>query len=141
MTDLAINDQQGIALWALAEGYSPEKAAELAGVRPLMIDLWRRNEVAFQRALLDIHYNRAIQFREQALALAERAFKALGNLLDDRTASPTVRLRAATYLVETAITPPRYQPPKPMGLLELPMDIARRVAGLPPRPRPGKDKD
>jgi hypothetical protein len=140
MTDFALDDRQATVIAALSAGYSPEKAAELAGVNPLMIDLWRRNEIAFQRALLDTHYIRAIQFREKALALADRALKTLSDLLDNPKASPSVRLKAATLIFQTAIAPPRFQPAKPVTLAELPPDLAREIAGLDKEPQAEKDK-
>jgi hypothetical protein len=140
MTDFALDDRQATVIAALSAGYSPEKAAELAGVNPMMIDLWRRNEIAFQRALLDTHYIRAIQFREKALALADRALKTLSDLLDDPKASPSVRLKAATFIFQTAIAPPRFQPAKPVVLAELPLDLARQIAGLDKEPQAEKDK-
>ena len=140
MTDFALDDRQATVIAALSAGYSPEKAAELAGVNPMRIDLWRRNEIAFQRALLDTHYVRAIQLREKALALADRAFQTLSDLLDDPKASPSVRLKAATFIVQTAIAPPRFQPAKPIVLSELPPDLAREIAELHKEPRAEKDK-
>ena len=140
MTDLAIDDQQATVIAALIAGYSPEKAAQMAGVPPMMIDIWRRSEIGFQRALLDTHYVRAIQFREKALALADRAFQTLRELLDDRNASPSVRLRAATFIIQTAINPPRFQPAKPMSILDLPMDLARKLARLDGEPLTEADR-
>ena len=140
MTDFALDDRQATVIAALSAGYSPEKAAEFAGVNPMMIDLWRRNEIAFQRALLDTHYIRAIQFREKALALADRALQTLSDLLDDPKASPSVRLKAATFIFQTAIAPPRFQPAKPLTLAELPLDLAREIAGLDKEPRAEADK-
>ena len=140
MTDFALDDRQATVIAALSAGYSPEKAAELAGVNPMMIDLWRRNEIAFQRALLDTHYIRAIQFREKALALADRALQTLSDLLDDPKASPSVRLKAATLIFQTAIAPPRFQPAKPVVLSELPLDLAREIAGLDKEPQAEEDK-
>jgi len=52
------------------------------------------------------HYGQALQFREQALALAARAFNTRSDILDDPEASPSVRLRAATFIIKTAIAPP-----------------------------------
>jgi len=71
---------------------------------------------------MQTHYGQALRFREKALALAERAFKTLSDILDDPEASPSVRLRAATFLIQTAIAPPPYKPEKPLGVLDLPMD-------------------
>ncbi|MGA2148201.1 MAG: hypothetical protein ABSH49_24905, partial [Bryobacteraceae bacterium] len=86
------------------------------------------------------HYVRAIQFREKALALADRALKTLSDLLDDPKASPSVRLKAATFIVQTAIAPPRFQPAKPVVLSELPLDLARQIAGLDKEPQAEEDK-
>src|SRR5208283_2969492 len=69
----------------------------------------------------------ALQFRERAVALADKAFKNLGDILDDPSSSPSVRLKASIFVIQTATTPPPYDPKKPFGLLDLPYDIAFRI--------------
>jgi hypothetical protein len=107
MTDHALTEKQFTVIAALNAGYTIDKAAELAGlIHPTEIHLWCRNFPAFQTALMQTHYGQALQFREKALALAGRAFKTRSDILDDPEASPSVRLRAATFIIKTAIAPP-----------------------------------
>lgn len=105
MTDYGLDNKQAIVVTALASGYTPAKAAELAGVNPIEIEFWRRNSLTFQKALLDAYYSQAIQFRAKALALADCALQIASDILDDPEASPSVRLKAATFIIQTAIAP------------------------------------
>ena len=106
MTDYGLDDKQAIVIAAFIAGYTPAKAAEARRRSPVEIDFWRRNSLPFQKALMDAHYSLALQFREKALALADRAFKTPSDILDDPEASPSVRLKAATFIIQTAIAPP-----------------------------------
>ena len=106
MTDYGLDEKQYLVISALSAGYTVDKAAEFGGVHPVEIQLWVRNFPPFQTALMQTHYGQALRFREKALALADRAFQTLSDILDDPEASPSVRLRAATFLIQTAIAPP-----------------------------------
>ncbi|MGA2149568.1 MAG: hypothetical protein ABSH49_31940, partial [Bryobacteraceae bacterium] len=68
------------------------------------------------------------------------ALKTLSDLLDDPKASPSVRLKAATLIFQTAIAPPRFQPAKLIVMSELPPDLAREIAGLDKEPRAEEDE-
>jgi hypothetical protein len=127
VTDLCLNEQQYQFICGVTDGRTWEEAAKFAGVKPYNIDFWRRNSRAFQRALEDVHYAHAFQFRRQAIDLADRAFATLAELLDSPKASPTVRLRAAMFIVQTAIDPPKYKPPAPADILELPYDKLTKI--------------
>ncbi|MGA2143420.1 MAG: hypothetical protein ABSH49_00410 [Bryobacteraceae bacterium] len=79
---------------------------------------------------MDACYSHAIRFRAKALALADRAFKTPSDILDDPEASPSVRLKAATFIIQTAIAPPPYKPEEPCGVEELPWNVVLGKNGI-----------
>ena len=130
MTDRALTEKQYLVISALSAGYTIDKAAKFAGIHPTEIELWLRNFPAFRTALRQTHYGQALQFREKALALADRAFQALSDILDDPEAFPSVRLKAATFIGKTAIAPPPYKREKPLGVFDLPWNVVPGKNGI-----------
>jgi hypothetical protein len=130
MTDRALTEKQYLAISALSAGYTIDKAAEFAGIQPTEIELWLRNFPAFRTALRQTHYSQALQVREKALALADRAFQTLSDILDDPEAFPSVRLKAATFIGKTAIAPPPYKREKPLGVFDLPWNVVPGKNGI-----------
>ncbi|MGP8247724.1 MAG: SEC-C metal-binding domain-containing protein [Bryobacteraceae bacterium] len=109
MTDTGLTPQQIQVIDALSSGANLTEAAALAGVHRNTVARWRRNFARFHAALAQAQYDRALMFRERAEALADRAFETLRDILADPKASPSVRLKAATFIIEKAVTP---APPK-----------------------------
>lgn len=68
MTDEALTEKQFLVINALTAGFSLAKAAEIAAIHTLEIDLWRRNYPAFQNALLQVQYGHALQFHSRRAA-------------------------------------------------------------------------
>lgn len=59
-------------------------------------------------ALEHAHYDRATLYRDRALDLVDLAFQTLREVPADPKASPSVRLRAAAFIIEKAVIPPSY---------------------------------
>ena len=122
MTDFGLDELQLTVIDALTGGANLTEAAAMAGVHLNTLAKWRRNSLNFQVALSHALHIRALQLREKALALADRAFGTLAEILEDLKASPSVRLRAAIFIIKTAIAPPPYKPEKPLGLFDQTVD-------------------
>jgi len=122
MTDFGLDELQLTVIDALTCGANLTDAAAIAGVHLTTLAKWRRNSLNFQAALSHALHIRALGLREKALALADRAFGTLAEILVDPKASPSVRLKAATFIIKTAIAPPSYKPEKPLGLFDQTID-------------------
>jgi transposase-like protein len=109
MTDSGLSDQQIQVINALSNGVTVTEAAEQAGIHRNTINNWRRNELAFQHALADAQYDRALFHRERAESLVDKAYATLEALLADPKTPASVRLKAVLYILDKASTPP---PPK-----------------------------
>ncbi|MGP8244902.1 MAG: SEC-C metal-binding domain-containing protein [Bryobacteraceae bacterium] len=119
MTDTGLAPQQLQVIDALSSGASLADAAALAGVHRNTIAYWRRKFPVFQVALAHAQYDRALMFRERAEALADLAFETLRDILTDPKTSPSVRLKAAIFIVEKATTPAPPKPDKPRTFNDL----------------------
>ena len=122
MTDFGLDDLQLTVIDALTCGASLTEAAAIAGVHLTTLAKWRRNSLNFQVALSHALHIRALGLREKALALSDLAFQTLREILQDPKASPSVRLKAATFIIKTAIAPPSYKPEKPLTLFDQTVD-------------------
>ena len=106
MIDYALSQQQIAVISALSTGATVTTAAEQAGVHRNTIANWRRNILPFQYALAHAQYDRALYFREKIEDLVDTAIQSVQQILADPGASPSVRLRAALAILQTASTPP-----------------------------------
>src|ERR1700733_13737318 len=106
MFDEALTTEQLQVINALSEGVNMTDAAAQAGVHRNTIANWRRNSLFFREALADAQYDRALHFRDKAEERLDRAFETLDSVLNDPKSSPSVRLRAAMFIIEKATTPP-----------------------------------
>jgi len=116
MTDSGLSAQQIAVIDALSNGVTATEAAAQAGIHRNTINNWRRNELAFQFALADAQYDRALFHRERAESLVDQAYATLEALLADPNTPASVRLKAALYILDKASTPP---PPKSQVQLDL----------------------
>ncbi|MGA1996921.1 MAG: hypothetical protein ABSH45_14185 [Bryobacteraceae bacterium] len=119
MTDSGLSPQQLEVIDALSSGVNLSDAAAQAGVDCATIAYWRRNFPRFHAALAHAQYDRALMFRERAEALADLAFETLRAILTDPKASPSVRLKAAIFVIEKAVTPAPPKPDKPITFNDL----------------------
>ncbi len=124
MFDEALSPQQLQIIHALSDGMSSTDAAAQAGVHRNTIANWRRNSLFFREALADAQYDRALLFRDKTEEKLDLALKTLESILRDPNSSPSVRLKAALFILEKAITPP--QPKK-----QVPFDISEVHASKP----------
>jgi transposase-like protein len=119
MIDSGLTLEQLEVIDALSSGASLTDAAAQAGVHRNTVAYWRRNFPRFQTALAHAQYDRALLFRERAEALVDLAFQTLRDVLTDPKASPSVRLKAATFIIEKAVAPPPPKPDKPLTFNDL----------------------
>ena len=119
MTDSGLSPQQLEVIDALSSGVNLSDAAAQAGVHRATIAYWRRNFPRFHAALAHAQYDRALMFRERAETLADLAFETLRAILTDPKASPSVRLKAAMFIIEKAVTPAPPKPDKPLTFNDL----------------------
>jgi transposase-like protein len=129
MSDYGLSPQQLAVICALSSGATMTDAAEQAGVHRNTIHNWRRNLLPFQHALAGAQYDRAILFREKAEDLVDLAIQTIHELLADPKTPPSVRLKAALAIIQTATTPP---PPKK----QIELDIEKITVEPTPRVQP-----
>jgi hypothetical protein len=103
--DPDLSPAQHHVLSLLAQGVSTTEAAAAAGVHRNTVGTWRRTHPAFARELEFAARERSLFWHDQAAALAEKAVAVLTEILDDKTASPALRLRAALKVVSMASGP------------------------------------
>ncbi|MGA2150475.1 MAG: hypothetical protein ABSH49_36610 [Bryobacteraceae bacterium] len=126
MPDSDLNRKRLEVLDALSSGANLSEAAAAAGAHRNTIAYWRRSYPEFHRAFAHAQDDRAILRREKADAFLDRAFQTLGDALSDPKASPSTRVKAAIFIIQTALAPrseqtdqapqylryaPRHQPP------------------------------
>jgi hypothetical protein len=119
MFDEALTPEQLIVVNALTEGLNSTDAAAQAGVHRNTIANWRRNSLFFRESLADAQYDRALLFRDKTEEMLDLAFQTLDSLLGDPKASPSVRLKAALFIIAKAITPPQPRKQVPFDISEV----------------------
>ncbi|MGO9895122.1 MAG: SEC-C metal-binding domain-containing protein [Bryobacteraceae bacterium] len=100
---------------ALSNGATLTDAAAQAGIHRNTIANWRSSD-DFRAALASAHHDRAVLYRDRAVDLADLAFEALRNVLTDPKSSPSIRLRAAIFIIDKASTPPKFEKEKPAAM-------------------------
>lgn len=138
MPDTSLTPQQLTVISALSSGATTTAAAEEAGVHRNTINNWRRNLRAFQDSLAHAQYDRALYFRERIEAEIDLAIQALHDILADPKTPPSVRLKAALTVIQTASTPPQPKPQvayaiESVRLADLPLTKSAQPA---PEPKP-----
>ncbi|MGA2443498.1 MAG: helix-turn-helix domain-containing protein [Tepidisphaeraceae bacterium] len=113
MNDSHLSDRMFQVIDALSSGANLTEAAATAGVHRNTIANWRRNFPQFQQALAHAQSDRDFIFRERAADLVDLAFNSLREILSDPKASPSVRLKAATFIIQTAMAPALLKPKSP----------------------------
>jgi transposase-like protein len=119
MNDSHLSDRMFQVIDALLSGANLTEAAAAAGVHRNTIANWRRNFPQFQQALAHAQSGRDFIFRERAADLVDLAFHSLREILSDPKASPSVRLKAATFIIQTAMAPAPPKAQKPLNLNDL----------------------
>jgi hypothetical protein len=103
--DPNLSPMQHHVLSLLAQGVSTPEAAAAAGVHRNTVGTWRRTNPAFAREIEFAARERSMFWHDQAAALAEKAVTVLSEILDDKSASPALRLRAALKVISMASDP------------------------------------
>jgi hypothetical protein len=116
MIDSGLSSQQLEVIDALSSGATLTDAAGQAGVHRNTIAYWRRNSPSFLAAMAHAQYDRTLIFRERAEALADRAFQTFDDILADPSAPASVRLKAATFIIQQVVTPTPPKPEKPLTI-------------------------
>src|SRR5450631_3665314 len=104
--DSSLSAPQLQVIDALSAGVNSTDAAAQAGVHRNTIANWRRNYLPFRESLANAQYDRALLFREKAEDMVDLAYQTLHDLMNDPKSSPSVRLKAAMFIIEKASTPP-----------------------------------
>jgi hypothetical protein len=125
--DFSLSPQQLEVIAALSEGASSTDAAAQAGVHRNTIAYWRRNYLPFREALAHAQYDRAIFCREKAEEMADLAYQTVRNLMNDPNTSPSVRLKAAIFILDKATTPPPQKEQVPLDIEKLRISTAPAV--------------
>ena len=92
---------------ALAHGTSITAAALASGLHRVTIHRWLKNNTAFYTAVDQGTTEYALALRDDLRELSERALQTLSRVLDDPTASPSVLVKTAMFILQ------RPQFPKP----------------------------
>jgi hypothetical protein len=136
MSNFSLTPQQLQVINALSIGTTVTLAAQEAGVHRNTINHWRRNSIPFRNALADAQYDRALYFREHVEDLMDTAIQTLRDLLVDPQAPPSVRLKAALSVIQTAIAPPE---PNRQSTLEIQsVQLQKSAQTVPPPTLPEK---
>jgi hypothetical protein len=120
----------------LSNGASMTAAAAQAGIHRNTIANWRLNSPDFREALDITRHDRAILYRDRAFDLADLAFEAIRAVLTDPKSSPSIRLRAAIFIIDKVSTPPKFEQEEPANLVDLldAMAEAEQDRFAPPQP-------
>jgi alpha-ketoglutarate-dependent taurine dioxygenase len=129
--DPTLSPVQHQVLSLLAQGVSTSAAAAAAEIHRNTIANWRRTGPAFARELEFAAHERSMFWHDQAAALAEKAIAVLNEILDDKNASPALRLRAAFKVIAMASSPMKSIPasdPEPEATTG--QDLFQAIANL-----------
>jgi hypothetical protein len=119
MNSFNLSAQQCQVIDALSSGVNLTEAAAQAGVHRNTIANWQRDCLPFQQALSQAQSDRELIFRERAEDLAGLAFDSLREILKDPKSSPSVRLKAAIFIIQTAMPSAAGKPAKPMKIKDI----------------------
>jgi hypothetical protein len=114
-----LNPPQLQVIDAMSNGASLTDAAAQAGIHRNTISQWRRISPDFREALAITRYDRALLYRDRAVELADLAFETLRGVLTDPKSSPSIRLRAALYIIDKASTPPKFEKEEPASMVDM----------------------
>jgi transposase-like protein len=136
-----ITSQQELVLALLSAGQKISDAAESVGVHRNTVGNWLRSSQQFRDGLSFAQYNQALFCRERAEELVDDAWFEIKYLLNDTDASPAVRLKAATFIIQYASAP---LPALPAGLPEMmpgyDLYPPKTHTGAQPEPAPEPEK-
>ena len=100
--DSTLTPTQHHVLSLLAQGSSINAAAAAAGIHRNTVANWRRVVPAFAREFEFAARERALFWHDEASGLVQKATEVLSAILNDETAAPSLRLRAALKVISMA---------------------------------------
>jgi uncharacterized protein YecA (UPF0149 family) len=101
----SLTPTQLAVLNTLASGQTVTAAAHEAGIHRTTVHHWCRTLPQFRCALDDARQSRADAFRDQLHELAAPALALIRNTIEDDSAPPALRLRAALAVLKSAMEP------------------------------------
>jgi len=103
--DPTLTTQQHRIIALLASGCSTIQAAKVEKIHRNTIGYWRRTVPAFARELEFASHEQRRCWQDQAVELAPHAFQTIKEILADPKSSPSLRFRAATFIIKMATDP------------------------------------
>jgi hypothetical protein len=100
-----LTEQQRRIIARLASGWSVSLAAKSERIHRNTIGNWSRTNAAFARELEFAASEQRRCWQDEAVQRAPLAMQAIGECITDPKTSPSVRLRAATYIIDMAADP------------------------------------
>jgi hypothetical protein len=91
---------------ALAAGQTITAAARSAGVHRATVHNWLSTDPAFRAEFDRIRHDLAWEMRDRLIELERLALEELQKILTDPAASPSVKLRAAMFILNRRPSPP-----------------------------------
>jgi hypothetical protein len=105
MNRIEFTPQQQTVIEEIYSGNSIADAIAATNVLPGDFHAWRRNIPFFAEVLEQALSDRDFMHREKAASLVDLAYQALGDILRDDKASPSIKFKAAKFIVEQARAP------------------------------------
>jgi len=118
MTQIELTPPQQAVIDAVCSGDTVHQAA--AGANVLLEDVlaWRRNLPHFRAALEQALSERDLLHREKAMPLVDLAYQTLGDILRNDKASPSLKFKAAKFIIDQAIGPTQSERKQPWAVVK-----------------------
>ena len=136
MNRIEFTPQQQTVVEELYSGTSIPDALAVANANPKDFHAWRRNLPFFAEVLEQSLSDRDFMQRERAVALVDLAYQALGDILRNDQASPSLKFKAAKFIIEQAKAPLQSEQKNadvpalpPLPDLEIPPDCTKMHNG------------
>jgi hypothetical protein len=104
-TTPTLTEQQHRIIARLASGWSINLAAKSEGIHRNTVGNWRRTNPTFARELEFAASEQRRCWQDEAVQRAPLAIQTIGECITDPKTSPSVRLRAATFIISMAADP------------------------------------
>lgn len=108
----SLTPQQLEAIQALSSGLSVTAAAEALGIHRTTLHHWSRTIPEFRDTLDSVKQARVDSTREAMNSLAAPSIAILRNVIEDESASPSLRIRTALAIVKFVTTPEKTSLPQ-----------------------------
>jgi hypothetical protein len=100
--DPSLTEQQHRIIARLACGWSIHLAAKSEKLHRNTVGNWRRTNPAFARELEFAYREQRRYWQDEAIQLASSAMRAISECINDSKTSPSVRFRAAAFIINMA---------------------------------------